>query len=138
MLPPMTVSIVLGIITFVWFELTTVVDLKPLNNVAAYTKREVWLEASVNAAILALVLVLTATGNPATAAWIVGVWLGVQLLTWYPAYLTGRPRGQAEDLIRHHAGTICVLPAIKDHPNVPVHQLILQLLSAALFVSLVV
>jgi hypothetical protein len=41
-------------------------------------------------------------------------------------------------LVRDHAGTNSVLPPIGDHPNVPVHQIVLQLLSVALLVSLVV
>jgi hypothetical protein len=132
----MAASLVLAILTLAWFDATTLLDLKPLNNIAAYTKREIWLEGLVNTVILGIVIVLVLTGNPASAAWVVGIWLAVQLLTWYPAYVTGKPEKHARDLAAHHDGTLTVLPPIGDHPIPPLHQLVLQLMSLALLVAL--
>ncbi|MGA5761495.1 hypothetical protein [Nonomuraea bangladeshensis] len=130
-----------------YFVLTTLVDLAPLNNVTAATRREKTVEVSVNAPVMTLpaVLVLVAaashTSVPAYAA--AGletlILLGGLALWWLP-YLAGvtvpwATAGTGETWAQLHARTyaktMIVLPRIGDRPRPNLEHMILHSLILA-------
>jgi hypothetical protein len=139
------------LLTVVYFMVTTLVDLAPLNNVTAATRREKTIEVTVNAPIMALpaVLVLVAatlhSHNPAYAA--VGLELLIALgglALWWLPYLAGvtvpwatagADDSWAQLHARTYAKTIIVLPRIGDRPRPNLEHMVLHsllLVAAAL------
>ncbi|WP_146247420.1 hypothetical protein [Micromonospora arborensis] len=137
------------LLTVAYFAMTTLVDLAPLNNVTAATRREKTIEVAVNAPVMTLpaVLVLVAatlhTVVPAYAA------AGLELLIvlgglalWWLPYLAGvtvpwATAGTGETWAQLHARTyartIVVLPRIGNRPRPNLEHMILHslLLAAA-------
>ncbi|MFI7611208.1 hypothetical protein ACIBP6_08315 [Nonomuraea terrae] len=146
-------ALTLLLLAVVYFVLTTLVDLAPLNNVTAATRRDKTIEVSVNASVMMLpvVLVLVAaalrTSIPAYAA------AGLEMLIlvgglalWWLPYLAGvtvpwATAGTGETWARLHARTyaktIIVLPRIGDRPRPNLEHMILHsLLLAAAVITL--
>ncbi|MFG1869578.1 hypothetical protein [Micromonospora arborensis] len=140
-------AITLVLLTVAYFAVTTLVDLAPLNNVTAATRREKTIEVAVNAPVMTLpaVLVLVAaalhTAVPAYAA------AGLELLIvlgglalWWLPYLAGvtvpwATAGIGETWAQLHARTyaktIVVLPRIGNRPRPNLEHMILHSLLLA-------
>jgi hypothetical protein len=146
----LTLAVTLIILAVVYFTVTTLIDLYPLNNVRSAKRSEQITEVSVNGPIMALPAVLlgvaAASSLPAlgyvagTIELLVGA--GGLLLWWLP-YLTGTavPWATAgtdvswpELHARTYAQTLIVLPRIGDHPRPNVEHMILHglILAAAI------
>jgi hypothetical protein len=128
-----TLALTLLVVAPVYFLLTTLVDLYPLNNVRGATRSERRAEVAVNAPVMALpaiLLVLAAALSLPVLAYAGGaieflIVAGGLLLWWLP-YLTGRsvPWATAgtgvtwsERHSRTYAETVIVLPRIADRPR---------------------
>ncbi|MEV0629516.1 hypothetical protein ACI2LC_44665 [Nonomuraea wenchangensis] len=147
-------ALTLVLLAVVYFVLTTLVDLAPLNNVTAATRREKTIEVTVNAPVMTLpaVLMLAAaamhTPIPAYAAAGLEILIVVGgLALWWLPYLAGvtvpwATAGTGETWAQLHARTyaktIIVLPRISDRPRPNLEHMILHaLLLAAATVTLV-
>jgi hypothetical protein len=147
-------ALTLLLLAVVYFVLTTLVDLAPLNNVTAATRREKTIEVSVNAPIMTLpaVLVLIAAAmHTPIPAYVAGglemlILLGGLALWWLP-YLArvtvpwataGTGETWAQLHARTYAKTIIVLPRIGDRPRPNLEHMILHsLLLAAAVITFV-
>ncbi|MBG0566472.1 hypothetical protein [Actinoplanes aureus] len=146
-------AITLVLLTVVYFAVNTLVNLAPLNNVTAATRREKTIEVAVNAPIMtvpAVLVVIAAalhTSLPAYAA------AGLELLIvlsglalWWLPYLAGvtvpwATAGTGETWAQLHARTyaktIIVLPRIGNRPRPNLEHMILHaLMLAAAIVTL--
>ncbi|MGW5160851.1 hypothetical protein ACWEPN_35745 [Nonomuraea wenchangensis] len=136
-----------------YFVLTTLVDLAPLNNVTAATRREKTIEVSVNAPVMTLpaVLVLVAAALHASvpayaAAGLETLILLGGLALWWLPYLAGvtvpwATAGTGETWAQLHARTyaktIIVLPRIGDRPRPNLEHMILHsLILAAVVITM--
>lgn len=86
------VSLVLQILLFLYFEVTTLVPLFPWNDLSKYSRKEKFTEAIANGLIILLCIGLFAT----KIKWLMAisvmfylVFLVMQILTWWMPYLTG-------------------------------------------------
>jgi len=131
---------------------TTLVDLAPLNNITAATRREKTIEVAVNAPFMtlpAILVVLAGTLHSSIPAYIAAglellIVLGGLALWWLP-YLAGvtvpwATAGTGETWTQLHARTyaktIIVLPRIGDRPRPNLeHMLLHSLLLAAAVVT---
>ncbi|MED7931292.1 hypothetical protein SMD20_44225 [Nonomuraea sp. LP-02] len=130
-----------------YFVLTTLVDLAPLNNVTAATRREKTIEVSVNAPVMTLpaVLVLVAAALHASVPAYAAAGLEMLILLgglalWWLPYLAGvtvpwATAGTGETWAQLHARTyaktIIVLPRIGDRPRPNLEHMILHSLILA-------
>ncbi|MET8989577.1 hypothetical protein ABZW49_29365 [Nonomuraea wenchangensis] len=130
-----------------YFVLTTLVDLAPLNNVTAATRREKTIEVSVNAPVMTLpaVLVLVAAALHASVPAYAAAGLEMLILLgglalWWLPYLAGvtvpwATAGTGETWAQLHARTyaktIIVLPRIGDRPRPNLEHMILHSLVLA-------
>src|SRR5699024_8106052 len=108
------------IVLFLYFEVTTLINLFPWNDVTKYSYRERLLEAIVNGIIIIIGMVLFVTKIKwlmiiSVAFWF--VFLFMQVLTWWMPYLTGKHLKQfpKELYNTHFRGTLKILPPIKNH-----------------------
>ncbi|MGC4748118.1 hypothetical protein ACLQ28_21030 [Micromonospora sp. DT201] len=145
-------AITLVLLTVAYFAVTTLINLAPLNNVTAATRREKTIEVSVNAPVMTLpavlVLVAAALHNPVAAYAAAGlellIVLGGLALWWLP-YLVGvtvpwATAGTGETWAQLHARTYAkttmVLPRIGNRPRPNLEHMILHsLLLAATVVT---
>lgn len=146
----LTTAIALVVLADAYFAVTTLVSLRPLNNVAAATRHERRTEVAANGPVMALPAVLLAIAGALHLPWLafgggaleLVVALGGLALWWLP-YLAGVtvPWATAGSGVswadlhaRTYAGTIIVLPRIGDRPRPNLEHMILHalLLAAAI------
>lgn len=128
------VALVLQILLFLYFEVTTLVPLFPWNDLSKYSRKEKFTEAIANGLIILLCIGLFAT----KIKWLMAisvmfylVFLVMQILTWWMPYLTGIhlkqfPRSLYES---HFKNTIKWLPPVKGHIIPDAQHNVLQLIS---------
>src|SRR5699024_7470218 len=124
---------------FIYFEITTLVNLYPWNDLAKYSLREKVTEAIVNGMIIIIGIGLFLTKIKGLMIFSVIIWLIyllMQLLTWWMPYLTGKHLKQFSKTLyqTHFQETIKILPPIKNHIIPDAQHNILQLLSLAAFI----
>lgn len=140
-------AIALGIAALIYFLVTTLVPLRPLNNLDSSTARERRTEVAVNAPILLSPAVLLAVAGGPGPAWLAylgaslaGVIVLSGLALWWLPYLVGVavPWATAgtddswpELHARTYAKTIIVLPRIGDRPRPNLEHMILHALMIA-------
>lgn len=127
-------AIALQILLFIYFEVTTLVDLYPWNDLRKYSLQEKLLEATVNGFIILTAIALFVTNIKWLMILSVIIWLVhfvMQLLTWWMPYLTGKHLKQFSRTLydAHFRETIKILPPIKDHIIPDAQHNVLQLLS---------
>jgi hypothetical protein len=145
-------AITLTLLTIVYFAATTLLDLAPLNNVTAATRREKAIEVAVNAPVMTLPVILTLIASaldsspPAYAAAGVELFIALGgLALWWLPYLaevtvpwatTGTGESWAQLHARTYAKTIIVLPRIGNRPRPNLEHMILHtlLLAAAVVI----
>jgi hypothetical protein len=136
------VSIVLVLVALAYFVITTLVDLRPLNNVTAASPRERRTEVLVNVPLLLVPAVLLVLGGLLDQVWPVYVGAGIEtvvalggLTLWWLPYLAGvsvpwatagTGSSWAELHARTYAHTIIVLPRIGDRPRPNLEHMILH------------
>lgn len=133
-------GIVLFIVLFIYFEVTTLINLYPWNDLSKYTKKEKVIEAVVNGLFICTGLVLFIS----TIKWLMimsviamFIHLLSQLLTWWLPYLTGKHLKQFPKSLyeTHFTNTIKVLPRIKDHIIPDAQHNVLQFLTLVTFIT---
>ena len=143
----LSAAITLLLLTVVYFTVTTLVDLAPLNNVTEATRREKITEVSVNAPVMTLpavlVVVAAALDNsiPAYVAAVLELLFVLDgLALWWLPYLVGvtvpwATAGTGDTWTQLHARTyaktIVVLPRIGDRPRPNLEHMILHSLMLA-------
>jgi hypothetical protein len=137
-------AITLVLLAVAYFAVTTLVDLAPLNNVTAATRREKTTEVAVNAPIMtlpAVLIIVAATLHNSIPAYSAAglelvIVLGGLALWWLP-YLAGvtvpwATAGTGETWAKLHARTyaktIIVLPRIGERPRPNLEHMILHAL----------
>ncbi|NNC13804.1 hypothetical protein HII28_18235 [Planctomonas sp. JC2975] len=140
-------AICLVILADVYFVITTLVDLHPLNNVTHATPKERRTEVLINAPILLLPAVLLTIAGLLQLPWLAGVGSGIELLValgglalWWLPYLVGvtvpwatAETGTSWDELhaRTYAHTVIVLPRIGNRPRPNLEHMILHALILA-------
>jgi hypothetical protein len=126
----------------IYFVVTTLFDLYPLNNVRAATAAEKWREVAMNLPFMAAPIALLAIGAAAGGPWadygavaVQAVILAGGLLLWWTPYLAGitMPWATAGSDVSWHklhertyTHTVTVLPRIKDRPRPNLEHMILH------------
>jgi hypothetical protein len=144
-------AIALVIAADAYFVVTTLVDLRPLNNVTAATPRERRTEVAINAPIMLLPALLLALAGALTLPWLGIVGASIELVVaiggltlWWLPYLVGvtvpwatagTGDSWAELHARTYAHTIIVLPRIGDRPRPNLEHMILHALVLAASVT---
>lgn len=133
-------AVVLQVLLLFYFEVTTLVDLFPWNDLSNYSSQEKIVEATVNG-----IIILIGSGLFITKIkWLMGfsvvlwlVFLFMQLLTWWMPYVTGRHLQQfpRELYETHFQKTIKILPPIKNHIIPDAQHNVLQILSLAVLIT---
>ena len=134
-----------------YFLVTTLVELPPLNNVAAATLAERRTETLVNAPVLLAPVVLLGLAGALHTSWLGYAGAGVEavavlsgLALWWLPYLTGRSvpwatAGTGDTWAQLHdrtyARTVIVLPRIGDRPRPNLEHMILHTLMVAAAVT---
>ncbi|MEV5965932.1 hypothetical protein AB0L70_29465 [Kribbella sp. NPDC051952] len=145
------VSIALVLVALAYFVTTTLVDLRPLNNVTAASPRERRTEVLVNVPLLLVPAVLLVLGGLLDQVWPVYAGAGAEavaalggLALWWLPYLVGvtvpwatagAGTSWAELHARTYAHTIIVLPRIGDRPRPNLEHMILHSLFLAAAVT---
>lgn len=126
------------ILVFLYFEVTTLVNIYPWNDLSKYSKQEKIIEATVNGFIIILCLGLFITQIKwlmiiSVVFWF--VFLLMQLLTWWMPYLTGKHLKQFSkaQYETHFKNTLKLLPPIKDHIIPDAQHNVLQIISLITF-----
>lgn len=132
-------AISLQILLFIYFEVTTLINLFPWNDLSKYSYRERLVEAGINGIIIIIGFALFVTKIKwlmviSVAFWF--VFLFMQLMTWWMPYLTGKHLKQfpRELYDSHFRETLKILPPIKNHIIPDAQHNVLQILSLATFV----
>lgn len=129
-----SLAIIFQILVFLYFEITTLVNVFPWNDLDKYTNRQKWIEGISNGIILLVCIGLFATKT----SWGMGIslvfWVFffiMQLLTWWMPYLTGKHLKQFPKTLyeSHFSRTVKLLPPIKNHIIPDAQHNVLQLLS---------
>ena len=133
-------SVILQILLFLYFEVTTLVNLFPWNDLSKYSYRERLLEATVNGITIIIGIALFVTKIKWLMTISVVLWfvfLLMQLLTWWMPYLTGKHLKQfPRDLYdTHFQETLKILPPIKNHIIPDAQHTVLQIISLATFMT---
>jgi hypothetical protein len=126
----------------IYFVVTTLFDLHPLNNVGAATAAEKRQEVAINLPIMAAPIVLLAIGIAVGSPWVGYGAVAIQavilvggLLLWWMPYLAGvtMPWATAGSDVswrelheRTYTHTVIVLPRIKDRPRPNLEHMILH------------
>jgi hypothetical protein len=147
----LTVSIALVLAALGYFVITTLVDLRPLNNVTGATARERRTEVLINVPILLIPAVLMSLGGRLDHAWLTYAGAGLQGLIalsgvalWWLPYLVGitvpwatagTGTSWAELHARTYAHTVIVLPRIGARPRPNLEHMILHSLYVAAAVT---
>ncbi|QKG85492.1 hypothetical protein GXN76_14200 [Kroppenstedtia pulmonis] len=136
---PFKWAVALQVLLFIYFEVTTLFNLYPWNDLSAYSFREKIIEASVNGAVIILNLVLFISGITwlmiiSVVFWF--VYLLMQLLIWWMPYLTGKHLKQFPKTLydTHFRKTVKWLPPIKEHIIPDAQHNVLQLITLATFI----
>lgn len=123
----------------IYFEITTLVNLYPWNDLSKYSRKDKLLESIVNGLIIILGVGLFITKVKllmiiATVFWF--FYFLMQLLTWWMPYLMGKHLKQFPKSLyeTHFKNTIKILPAKKDHIIPDAQHNVLQLLSLVTFI----
>ncbi|MBD8006611.1 hypothetical protein [Bacillus norwichensis] len=128
------IAIVLQILLFFYFEVTTLLNLFPWNDLSKYTRKEKFTEAITNGLFILLCIGLFAT----KVKWLMAIsvmfyliFLIMQILTWWMPYCTGIHLKQFPKSLyeSHFKDTIKWLPPMKDHIIPDAQHNVLQLLS---------
>lgn len=137
-----TAALVLLLVAVAYFAVTTLIDLYPLNNVRAASRRERTIEVAVNGPIMLAPAVLLVVGR-GTGLAVLGYLGGViealvvvgGLALWWLPYLVGRTvpwatagtGGSWSELhARTYAHTLIVLPPLRGRPRPNVEHLLLH------------
>jgi hypothetical protein len=118
----------LQVLTLVFHQLTTHLDLHPFNNVRHYSRKERLTEGSVNGAVMLLPVVLLLVDRPVTvtiSAVLFSMLFVMELLMWWLPYVSGASLPvltQGDETwdqmhARVFASTVTVLPRIRSHPT---------------------
>jgi hypothetical protein len=143
----LAVSIALVLTALAYFVTTTLVDLRPLNNITAATPRERRTEVLINVPILLIPAVLLTLGGALDHAWLIYLGAGLQglialggLALWWLPYLVGvtvpwatagTGTTWAELHARTYAHTLIVLPPIGTRPRPNLEHMLLHSLYVA-------
>lgn len=134
-------SVCLQILLFFYFEVITLIDLYPWNDISKYKRKEKWVEAIANGMILLLIfaLFLTKTKLLMTIAIVCLLFFfSIQLLVWWLPYMTGIHLKQFPKSLydSHFRETIKILPPIKDNIVPDAQHNVLQAMTfVTLFIS---
>jgi hypothetical protein len=118
----------LQVLTLVFHQVTTHLDLHPFNNIRLYGRKERLTEASVNGAVMALPILLLVVDRPVTvlvSAVLFTLLFAMEVLMWWLPYVSGRSLPaltQGDETweqmhARVFASTVTVLPQIRSHPT---------------------
>lgn len=145
------IAVALTVLAVLYFMITTLADLYPLNNVRDSTSNEKQTEVAVNApimlvpAVLLIIAVATGLGGFGYAAGVMEMLIAAGgLALWWPPYLVGRtvPWATAgtgvtwpELHARTYAKTIILLPELGDRPRPNLEHMILHALVLAAAVT---
>src|SRR5690625_3756095 len=129
-------AITLQVLLFIYFEVTTLINLFPWNDLSKYSYRERVVEAAVNGITIIIGFALFITKVMWLMAISVAFWfvfLLMQLMTWWMPYLTGKHLKQfpRELYDSHLRETLKILPPIKNHIIPDAQHNVLQVLSLA-------
>jgi len=132
-------AVFLQVLLLIYFELTTLINLYPWNDLSKYSYQERLLEATINGIIIVIGIILFVTKVKWLMVISVVLWfafLFMQLLTWWMPYLTGKHLKQFPRSLydTHFQETLKILPPIKNHCIPDAQHNVLQLLSLATFV----
>lgn len=132
-------AITLQVLLFIYFEVTTLINLFPWNDLSKYSYRERLVEAAVNGITIIIGFALFITKVKWLMAISVAFWfvfLLMQLMTWWMPYLTGKHLKQfpRELYDSHFRETLKILPPIKNHIIPDAQHNVLQVLSLATFI----
>ncbi|HLS34706.1 MAG TPA: hypothetical protein VK061_00545 [Bacillota bacterium] len=134
-----TFAFISQIILLVYFEVTTLINLYPWNDLSKYTRKEKITEATVNGITIIIGITLFISKKPvlmviATIFWF--LFLLVQLLNWWMPYITGKHLKQfpRELYDSHFQDTLKILPPIKEHIIPDAQHNVLQFLSLEVFI----
>ncbi len=132
-------AIAFQILLFLYFEVTTLVNLYPWNDLSKYSTKEKFIEATVNGIIIILCIGLFITQIKwlmiiSVVFWF--VFLFMQLLNWWMPYLTGKYLNQFPKTLyeTHFKNTLKLLPPIKDHIIPDLQHNVLQIISLITFI----
>ncbi|MBU8878762.1 hypothetical protein BGM26_07125 [Bacillus sp. FJAT-29790] len=130
----------LQILLFLYFEITTLINLYPWNDLSKYSNREKIIEATANGIVIILSWALFITKIKwlmliSVLFWF--VFLLMQLLTWWMPYLTGKHLKQFPRTLyeTHFKNTIKILPPIKDHIIPDAQHNVLQIISLLIIIA---
>lgn len=134
-------AVVMQVILLIYFEVTTLVNLYPWNDVEKYSKKEKVTEATSNGIIILIGIGLFLTKTPwlmILSAIIWFIFLVMQLFVWWMPYLTGKHLKQfpKELYHSHYQHTIKILPKIKNHIIPDAQHLVLQVLSLSTLLTI--
>lgn len=129
-------SICLQVILLFYFEMITLVNLYPWNDLSNYTKKEKWMEALINGFVIFMSLCLYLTHIKILmfiAVVCYFVFFIMQLLVWWLPYLTGIHLKQFPKNLYdlHFRKTFKILPPIKDNIIPDAQHNVLQLITMA-------
>ncbi|MGC4942000.1 hypothetical protein [Kribbella sp. DT2] len=140
-------AIALVILADLYFVITTLVDLRPLNNITGATPAERRTEVLINGPIMLLPAVLLALAGGLRLPWLAMVGSGIELLVvlggialWWLPYLAGvtvpwatagTGSSWAEMHARTYARTVIVVPRIGDRPRPNLEHMVLHALVLA-------
>jgi len=141
------IGFILQILIMVYFEVTEYVDLAPLNDVA--TTENSFAASLANDVPKICILLILWIGM----RWITSptylflyfssiiyyiVYLGLQIIEWWPRYLLGATPAEMQDYNEKFSKTIKILPSWENHPAVDLQHNILQTLTISIIIVMII
>lgn len=130
-------ALVPQMVLFLYFQAVEWIDLFPWNDLAGGNPQQP-LDIALGGLQLAL-MAWTSRGSRVAlrvAGVFYGLWLALQVASWWPPYFFGTGNGAGEAYLRFFGRTYKFLPPIADHPVPDANHVVLQLLLGWLVVAL--
>ncbi|MEI3613879.1 hypothetical protein [Pseudogracilibacillus sp. SO30301A] len=128
--------LILQIVTLIYHQVTTRVDLYPFNAVRFYSEKERQIETTVNGVVMGIPIIFTLTQNPILISIGGCIWILIitgAILNWWLPYVTGqefykmsKEETWVETYERIFAKTIIILPYLKNNPRPNLEHMILH------------
>lgn len=125
------------IFNFLFYQITTLFDLYPLNNIRCDTRNEALRESLSGGLVMGFQIFATLYGNKmllGISAFLAAVSLVAGFYLWWRPYFFGSDAWWTEIYNKKFRETIQILPQIKDNPSPPLERIIVHSLIFITFV----
>ena len=133
----MNILLTIQILNFLFYQITTLCDVFPLNNIRKDSAKEMLRESLSGGLAMGFQIFATLCGNKillGISALLIGLSLLGGFYLWWRPYFFGSDAWWIEIYNKKFKETIQILPSIKDNPRPPLDRIIIHILIVITFI----